>query len=132
MLAVVDAARVVARDPLRPAVQVQRSALLVSGPSGIAHEPQVCLEAETHERADETLHPRREAPGARVRVGSLEREDVELHLQLRRRQPLIAICFGLIGSRRGMRIESTPSLNEASSRSASASEGRVKLRVKEP
>jgi hypothetical protein len=65
-------------DPLTPAVQVERVSLLVAGPFRVAHEPQVRLEAKCRQRLSEAVDATRDAAGACVAVGALEREDVEL------------------------------------------------------
>ena len=65
-------------DPLAPAVQGQSTPPLDSRLRRIADEPEVRVEAAAGERFGETDDPRRDSAGARIQVGPLEREQVEL------------------------------------------------------
>lgn len=78
-LAVVHAGRVVAADPLRPPVQVQRSVHLVPGQRRIADEPQVRVEAEIRECSRQAVCACGKPAGSRVGIRSFERQDMELH-----------------------------------------------------
>src|SRR5262249_61598456 len=80
LLAAGDAVRVVAADPLAPAMEVEVPLRLARGQRRIADEPQVGLEPERGQRPRQTVDAAREPTGARVGVRPLEREQVEHHL----------------------------------------------------
>ena len=73
-LAVIDPARVVAADPLAPAVQHQAPVCsdLGSGRIRIAHEDQVGLDAQAGHRRHEPAHADTEPAGEGVRIGPLK------------------------------------------------------------
>ena len=74
VLAVVDPHRVIAADPLAPAMDeeplVQHGFIRREG--GIAHKKQVCLIAALGQRTGELLHPDPQPAGLGVDVGAFE------------------------------------------------------------
>ena len=77
-LAIVDAARVVSADPLAPAVQMEVAPGLVPRERGVSDEPEVGLTAQRGQALGQTLDAGRQPAGPRVRIETLEGEDVEL------------------------------------------------------
>jgi hypothetical protein len=71
-LTVINAAWMIAAHPLGPAVEVKPAPCLMTGQIGITDKPEVGLEAECGECVTEPCDAGREAPNARVRVGSFE------------------------------------------------------------
>jgi energy-converting hydrogenase Eha subunit C len=72
LFAVIDAARMVAADPLAPPVYVEVPAPLVPGKIRVVDEPHVSLETEGSKCLGETAHPARDAACLHIGIAALE------------------------------------------------------------
>jgi hypothetical protein len=79
LFAIVYTSRVVAADPLTPAVQADLIVAVMAGEVGVPDEPRMGLVPRLGEGMGQTGDARRNAPGAGMVVWAFEGEEVKLH-----------------------------------------------------
>src|SRR5690606_28684351 len=86
-LAIVDAGRMIAADPLTPTVQVKTVVPFMAGEVGVTDEPHVCLKAGLSQGLTQPADACGDAARPRIVIRPLEGQKVELHRSVLRRTP---------------------------------------------